>query len=146
MSVESRSFWVTPKGIAAIGLIVIVAYFLFMEHRQHVIDVLPYLLLGACLLMHGFMHGGHGHSARPDAAESEMRRKEPRRGVGLRMQQTVVSARSLAGIDRVGAEALPVRKAEIVKNLQAEGCTGAMAGNGINDAPVRCNGIEIRQR
>jgi len=62
------------------------------------------------------------------------------------MQQSAASAKSLAGIDRVGVEVSPDRKAKIFKDLQAEGRIIAMAGNGINDAPVRCNGIEIRQR
>jgi Cu+-exporting ATPase len=40
------------------------------------------------------------------------------------------------GIDRIEAEVLPDQKAEVVRQLQAEGHTVAMAGDGINDAPA----------
>jgi hypothetical protein len=49
------------------GALLIMGYFLWTEHRAHVIQVLPYLFLLACPLMHLFMHHGHGgHSARGD--------------------------------------------------------------------------------
>lgn len=37
----------------------IAAFFLFTEHRAHLLGVLPFLLLLACPLMHVFMHHGH---------------------------------------------------------------------------------------
>jgi hypothetical protein len=45
-------FWI----FAAVG-----AYYLITEHRPHLLDYLPYILLMACPLMHLFHGRGHGH-------------------------------------------------------------------------------------
>ena len=36
------------------------AFFLWQEHRAHMLGVLPYLLLLACPIVHLLMHRGHG--------------------------------------------------------------------------------------
>lgn len=64
MSNQKSSFWMTPKGLAALGLIVAASYFLLVEHRQHVWQYLPFLILLACPLMHIFMHGGGDHDGK----------------------------------------------------------------------------------
>lgn len=48
-------FW----AFAAVG-----AYYLITEHRAHLVDYLPYLLLLACPVMHLFGHGHGGHKHR----------------------------------------------------------------------------------
>lgn len=48
------------------GFAVVAAYFLWTEHRAHVIQFLPWAFLALCPLMHLFMHGGHaqgGHGS-----------------------------------------------------------------------------------
>jgi hypothetical protein len=50
-----------PRGrVALAGFAAIAAYFLWTEHRAHVIQFLPWAFLALCPLMHLFMHGGHG--------------------------------------------------------------------------------------
>jgi hypothetical protein len=49
------------------GFVAIAAFFLWTEHRAHLISGLawlPYLIILACPLMHVFMHRGHGGHGR----------------------------------------------------------------------------------
>jgi len=45
------------------AFLAIAAYFLLTEHRAHVVEFLPYLLLLSCLVLHLFMHRGGGHGS-----------------------------------------------------------------------------------
>jgi hypothetical protein len=50
------------SGLVFVLFALIALFFLFTEHRAHVLGAIPYLLLLACPLLHMFHgHGGHGH-------------------------------------------------------------------------------------
>ncbi len=62
--------WLKSRpGLAFIGFIVIAAFFLWEEHKAHILGILPFVLLLLCPLLHLFMHGGHGkgHGAHHDS-------------------------------------------------------------------------------
>lgn len=70
--------------IALFGFLGVAAFFLWTEHRAHVLGALPYLLLFACPLMH-LLHGGHAHGhdhSREDSEPHSERSGHP--GGGLR--------------------------------------------------------------
>lgn len=71
MATQKTSFWLTPKGLAALGLIGAATYFLLIEHRQHVWQFLPYIVILACPLMHLFMHRGHGGEQQHDGESDQ---------------------------------------------------------------------------
>ena len=52
-------FWRSRAGIAWIVLAGVAGWFLWAEHRAHLLGALPYLIILACPLMHLFMHRGH---------------------------------------------------------------------------------------
>lgn len=62
---ETR-FWRSRGGIALFVFLGIAGFLLLYEHRAHIPG--DYWLLGGllvvCVLMHRFMHGGHGHGGR----------------------------------------------------------------------------------
>lgn len=47
------------------GFLAVAAFYLFTEHRAHLLGWLPYLIFLACPLMHLF-HRNHGGSAHAD--------------------------------------------------------------------------------
>lgn len=85
---KQQSFWTTSRGFASLFLIGAVSYFLLIEHRAHLFQFLPFLILLLCPVMHLFMHGKHGHGGHgahegdegekrphPDSTETEAYRR-----------------------------------------------------------------------
>ena len=70
---DSATSWLRKHPVPLLVFAVVAAYFLWTEHRAHVIEALPLLLLLCCVVMHLFMHGGHGHGkghdTRPDKTD-----------------------------------------------------------------------------
>jgi hypothetical protein len=62
----------SPGNWVLIGFLAIAAFFLWTEHRAHLLGILPFLLLLACPLMHLFHHRHHGQhkSKLPPAADN----------------------------------------------------------------------------
>ena len=57
---SSGSGWLRSRsGLVLIGFLAIAAFFLWGEHKAHILGALPYVLLLLCPLLHLF-HGGHG--------------------------------------------------------------------------------------
>ena len=56
--------------LAFLGFVVVAAFFLIAEHRAHVFEYLPFVLLAACPLLHLFHgHGGHGTQHKRESHE-----------------------------------------------------------------------------
>ena len=56
-----------PTWLGVGAFLAIAAFFLWEEHRAHILGALPYLLLLACPIIHLFMHRSHGTHSRGHA-------------------------------------------------------------------------------
>ena len=73
------SFWRSRFGLGWLVLAAVAGWFLWTEHRAHLLGALPWLVLLACPLMHVFMHRGHhgGHHTGRDATEGRPTQAKP---------------------------------------------------------------------
>jgi hypothetical protein len=62
MSSEQRSWFRSKSGWVLLGFLAIAGFFLWEEHKAHLLGILPYGLLVLCPLMHLF----HGHGDNGD--------------------------------------------------------------------------------
>lgn len=46
--------------IALVGFLAVSTFFLWEEHRAHILGALPWALLLLCPFLHFFLHRGHG--------------------------------------------------------------------------------------
>ena len=59
---EKAGSWLRNRSnLALVAFLGVGGYFLWTEHQAHVIAALPWVLILGCLVMHLFIHGGHGH-------------------------------------------------------------------------------------
>jgi hypothetical protein len=60
----SGGFLRSRTGFVLIAFLVIAAFFLWEEHKAHMLGALPFVILLLCPLLHVFMHRGHGGDER----------------------------------------------------------------------------------
>ena len=74
---------ISPEGhtiesrVALAVFAVVAGFFLWAEHRAHLIEYLPWAVFLLCPLMHLFMHTGHGMHAPEDHAVQQRERFDP---------------------------------------------------------------------
>lgn len=50
-------------GLGLLFFVIVAGFFLWEEHQAHILEnSVLILIFGACVGMHLFMHGGHGHA------------------------------------------------------------------------------------
>lgn len=54
-----RSWIVSRSGWICLAFLGVVGFFLWEEHKAHILGIVPYLLLLLCPILH-LLHGGHG--------------------------------------------------------------------------------------
>jgi hypothetical protein len=59
---QKSNFLRSRAALVLLGFLAIAGLLLFTDHRPHLLGAVVWLLPLACLLLHMFMHGGHGHS------------------------------------------------------------------------------------
>ena len=93
------------------------------------------------VMIQGKLAGLLGIQDPPKASSATAVRELRQQGIQIVMltgdsRATAEAVAKQVGIDDVRAEVLPAQKSEIVAQLQKQGRTVAMAGDGINDAPA----------
>ncbi len=67
-------------GLTLLAFLAVAGFLLWEEHEAHILGSLPLLLLlGACVGMHFFMHGGHGREHGDASETSDPRTKDDTR-------------------------------------------------------------------
>lgn len=63
---DSKTWLGSRTGLVCLGFLAVAAFFLWTEHRAHLLGFLPYALLLLCPILHYLMHGGHGDHGEKD--------------------------------------------------------------------------------
>jgi len=66
-----KPLWRSPFGFGLLIVLGIMLFFLWTEHRAHLLGALPFLLLLLCPVMHLFMHRGHHHGRQGSSGKDE---------------------------------------------------------------------------
>lgn len=74
MTTERQYRWqrrmLTGPNLTLLVFLGVAVFFLWTEHRAHLLGALPWLLLLGCVFMHFFMHRGHARHAGSDREKS----------------------------------------------------------------------------